>query len=57
MQSIVYVGMDVHSQTVSLAATRGGKSNVIARAEVRTDVREIDKWLKKLANQLLESTG
>lgn len=57
MQSIIYVGMDVHSQTVSLAATRGGKSNVIARAEVRTDVREIDKWLKKLANQLLESTG
>ena len=34
MQSIIYVGMDVHSQTVSLAATRGGKSNVIARAEV-----------------------
>ncbi|MBO6286761.1 MAG: hypothetical protein J6O18_10715 [Bacilli bacterium] len=33
MQSIIYVGMDVHSQTVSLAATRGGKSNVITRAE------------------------
>ena len=57
MQSIIYVGMDVHSQTVSLAATRGGKSNVIARAELKTDAAEIDKWLRKLAKSILDSTG
>lgn len=48
MRSVVYVGMDVHKETIALAVFRDNNKNVEYEREIRNETGQIIRFFKKL---------
>ena len=48
MESIVYVGMDVHKETIAIAVFRDRNMNVEYERQIKNEPGHIRKYFKKL---------
>lgn len=56
MQSIVYVGMDVHKESLSLCAINAGTGEILGETKCALDTKMLGKFLAKLRTRLGEQT-
>jgi len=48
MKSLIYVGMDVHKESISIAVFRDNNKNVENIRQLRNDPGQIHKFFKRL---------
>ena len=48
MKSVIYVGMDVHKETIAIAVLRDNQKNVEFERQIRNEPGQIKRFFKKL---------
>ena len=51
MKSIIYIGMDVHKETIQVAVFRDQNRNVEFERQIKNDTTQIKKFFTKLKKQ------
>lgn len=56
MQSIVYIGMDVHKDSFSLCALNGKTGEILGETKCASDPKLVDKFTQRIAEECSEDT-
>ena len=54
MNSIIYIGMDVHKKTYSLCAIYGKTNIVLGETKIASDVNLVEKFIEKMKKKVEE---